>query len=84
MMMDHVVRAKSRIINEYRNKQRMVRWLTITPEIANDHIEMPLDKIFGSYDVDVVSGQMLDIIGRIVGVGRPILRAAEFLSLIHI
>lgn len=78
MMMDHVVRAKSRIINEYRNKQRMVRWLTITPEIANDHIEMPLDKIFGSYDVDVVSGQMLDIIGRIVGVGRPILRAAEF------
>lgn len=78
MMMDHVVRAKSRIINEYRNKQRMVRWLTITPEIANDHIEMPLDKIFGSYDVDVVTGQMLDIIGRIVGVGRPILRAAEF------
>lgn len=78
MMMDHVARAKSRIINEYRNKQRMVRWLTITPEIANDHLEAPLYQICGSYDVDTVTGDMLDIIGRIVGVARPILRDAEF------
>lgn len=78
MMMDHVGRAKSRIINEYRDKQRMVRWLTITPEIANDKLEAPLDQICGSYDVDTVNGEMLDIIGRIVGVARPILRAAEF------
>ena len=28
--------------------------------------------------MDTVSGEMLDIIGRIVGVRRPILRAAEF------
>ncbi|OOG85697.1 hypothetical protein B0E42_12905 [Pseudomonas sp. A25(2017)] len=78
MIMDHVERAKSRIINEYRDKQRMVRWLTITPEIANDHLEGALDQVYGSYDVDTVSGEMLDVIGRIVGVARPILRAAEF------
>lgn len=76
MIMDHVERAKSRIINEYRDKQRMVRWLTITPEISNDHLEGALDKVYGSYDVDTVSGEMLDVIGRIVGVARPILRAA--------
>lgn len=78
MTMDHVARAKSRIINEYRDKQRMVRWLTITPEIANQHLEAPLDKVYGSYDVDTVNGEMLDVIGRIVGVPRPILRSAEF------
>jgi hypothetical protein len=78
MIMDHVERAKSRIINEYRGKNRMVRWLTIAPEVSNDHVERPLDEIYGSYDVDSVSGDMLDIIGRIVGVARPILRDAEF------
>lgn len=78
MIMDHVERAKSRIINEYRGKNRMVRWVTIAPEISNDHVERPLDQIHGSYDVDTVSGEMLDIIGRIVGIARPILRDAEF------
>lgn len=78
MIMNHAERAKSRIINEYRDKQRMVRWLTITPEIANEHLEVAIDQIYGSYDVDAVSGNMLDVIGRIVGVARPILRAAEF------
>lgn len=78
MIMDHIERAKSRIINEYRDKQRMVRWLTITPEIANEHLEGALDQVYGSYDVDTVPGEMLDVIGRIVGVARPILRAAEF------
>ena len=78
MIMDHVERAKTRIINEYRGKNRMVRWLTIAPEVSNDYVERPLDQIYGSYDVDTVSGEMLDIIGRIVGVARPILRDAEF------
>ena len=78
MRMNHVEKAESRIINEYRDKSRMVRWLTITPEIANQHLEAPLDVIYGSYDVDTVSGEMLDVIGRIVGVDRPILRGAEF------
>ena len=78
MIMDHVARAKSRIINEYRDKQRMVRWLTITPEIANQYLEGPLDQVYGSYGVDTATGEMLDVIGRSVGVRRPILRAAEF------
>lgn len=71
MIMDHAERAKSRIINEYRDKQRMVRWLTITPEIANQRLEAPIDVVYGSYDVDTVSGHMLEVIGRIVGVSRP-------------
>ncbi|CAM3218785.1 DUF2612 domain-containing protein [Pseudomonas fluorescens] len=78
MIIDHVERARSRIINEYRNKQRMVDWLTIVPEIANQNLESPLDRIYRSYDVDTVVGEELDIIGRIVGVPRPILRAAAF------
>lgn len=78
MIMDHVARAKSRIINEYRDKQRMVRWLTITPEIANQYLEAPLDQVCGSYDVDTVTGELLDVIGRIVGAPRPILRGAAF------
>lgn len=78
MIMDHVERAQSRIINEYRDKQRMVRWLTITPEIANQYLEGPLDQLYGSYDVDTVTGDMLDIIGIIVGVRRPILTGAAY------
>lgn len=78
MIMDHVARAKSRIINEYREKQRMVRWLTITPSIANQYLEAPLSQLYVSYDVDSVSGELLDVIGRIVGAPRPILRAAAF------
>lgn len=78
MIMDHVERAKSRIINEYRDKVRMVRWLTITPEIANQYLEAPLNQLYGSYDVDTVTGELLDIIGRIVGVRRPVLRGTAF------
>lgn len=47
-------------------------------EIANQNLESPLDRIYRSYDVDTVVGEELDIIGRIVGVPRPILRAAAF------
>ena len=78
MIMDHVARARSRIINEYRDKPRMERWLTITPEIANKHLESPLNQIYASYDVDTVTGERLDIIGRIVGMPRPILRGAAY------
>ncbi|MFV3292282.1 DUF2612 domain-containing protein [Pseudomonas sp. NY11955] len=78
MIMDHVERAKSRIINEYRGKSRMTRWLTLVPEIANAQLEKTLSEIYLSYDVDTVSGEMLDIIGRIVGVPRPILQAGAY------
>ena len=78
MTMDHVERAKSRIINEYRNKPRMVRWLTLVPEIANERLEKALGLVYGSYDVDTVTGEQLDIIGVIVGVPRPILKSGEY------
>lgn len=78
MSLDHVERAKSRIINEYREKPRAEKWLTLLPEIANLHLEAPLEQLIDSYDVDSVTGDQLDIIGVIVGVPRPILRAGAY------
>lgn len=78
MNMDHVERAKSRIINQYREKPRLGRWLTLLPEIANEQIEKALDQLYGSYDVDTVTGELLNVVGRIVGVPRPILRGAAY------
>lgn len=79
MNMDHVQRAQSRIINQYRNKPRMVTWLSILPAIANEKLEKALGVTYASYDVDTVTGEMLDIIGVIVGVPRPILKGGEYL-----
>lgn len=77
MKMDHVARAKSRIINEYRNKDIAVKWLTICPEIGSERLETPLDDIYSSYDVDSVTGHKLDVIGRIVGMPRPIVKVTD-------
>jgi hypothetical protein len=78
MNMDHVERAKQRIINEYRDKPRMVKWLTLLPQVANEKLEPAIDQVYGSYDVDSVKGELLDVIGRIVGIPRPILRGAAY------
>jgi hypothetical protein len=78
MKMDHVARAKSRIVNQYRGKPRMTKWLTLTPEVANRRLEQATDDVYSSYDVDSVTGEQLDVIGRIVGIPRPILRGAAY------
>lgn len=78
MRMDHIARAKKRIINQYRGKQRMTRWLTLTPAIANEKLEQPISQIYSAYDVDSVTGEDLNVIGRIVGVPKPILRGAAY------
>lgn len=78
MNMDHVERAKSRIINEYREKPRLNKWFALLPEIANAQLEKALGETYLSYDVDTVTGELLDIIGRIVGVPRPILKAGAY------
>jgi hypothetical protein len=78
MNLDHVGRAKARVINEYRGKPRMVNWLTLLPEVANQSIEPAIDQVYASYDVDLVTGELLDVIGRIVGIPRPILRGAAY------
>lgn len=72
-MIDHVGLAKSRIISEYRGKQAFEVWATIGPEISNRQ-QVAIDKIIRSYDVDTVNDELLNIIGRIVGVNRPIIR----------
>lgn len=78
MKMDHVARARSRIVNQYRNKPRMTKWLTLTPAVANRRLEDTISAVYNSYDVDSVTGEQLDVIGRIVGAPRPILRGAAY------
>jgi hypothetical protein len=78
MNMDHVERAKSRIINQYRDKPRVQKWLAHLPQVANEKIEPAIDQLYSSYDVDAVSGELLNVIGRIVGAPRPILRGAAY------
>lgn len=78
MKMDHVARARRRVINQYRNKPRMMKWLTLLPEVANERIEQAAFDVYGSYDVDTAVDDQLDVIGRIVGLPRPVLRGAAY------
>lgn len=73
-VIDHSERAKSRIISQYRGKQNFQRWVEILPTLANKYLESALQILYRSYDVDEAEDELLDIIGRIVGVPRPILR----------
>lgn len=75
--MDHVAQAKSRVISEYASKQNFQKWLAIYPSLANRSLEYVLYQLYRSYDVDSVSDELLDVIGRIVGVDRPILRITD-------
>lgn len=75
---DHVALADSRIIAEYRDKAKFRAWIEINPRISQVDLEPALETIIGSYDVDTVNDELLNIIGRIVGVPRPILRIADY------
>lgn len=75
--LDHSALAKSRIVSEYRNKPKFQAWVDICPAIANEALEGPLQTIYNSYDVDSVNDELLDVIGRIVGIARPILRTTS-------
>ena len=77
-MMDHAAKARSRIYAQYRDKPRMVAWLTSGPDIAYEHLERSANAIITSYDVDTARGEDLNIIGRIVGVPRPVVRIPDF------
>lgn len=75
--LDHSALAKSRIISEYRGKQAFEKWALMVPMIANSDLESAIYQIFTSYDVDSVNDELLNVIGRIVGVDRPILRITD-------
>ena len=67
--MNHVAKALSRVIWQYRDSPKLKEWLTILPSIAQTEIEDPLQKIADMLDIDHAPIEMLKIVGRIVGLG---------------
>lgn len=65
-----------RIYAEYRDKPKFVEWMEITRNLGR-----PLDRVFEkislSYDIDNASGELLNIIGRIVGIDRNFINKIE-------
>ena len=75
--MDHRERAKSRIVSQYRGKPNFEAWVLLCPTLANQYIEPTIDQLINSYDVDTVNDELLNVIGRIVGIDRPVLRITD-------
>lgn len=65
--------APERIYAQYRNKPKAVAWYNITRQLAQE-IGSAAYAVRTMYDIDLSSGEQLNIIGRIVGVSR------EFIS----
>lgn len=76
-MIDHVALAQSRVIAQYRNSPKFLQWIATGPTIAASRLEPVINTLIDSYDVDVVTGNLLDVIGRIVGIVRPTVRFSE-------
>lgn len=58
-----------RIYAQYRTKPKAVLWYEITKSLA-DQLITPALSVRNSYSIDLNSGERLDVIGRIVVVGR--------------
>lgn len=58
-----------RIYAQYRNKPDTVNWLSIVPAVSLD-LEKCFDDIRNSYNIDSSSGELLNIIGRVVVLDR--------------
>ena len=67
--MNHEDQVDTRIYAQYRDKAKLVAWLKITAGLANQ-LEDVAELISASYDIDGANTQHLDIIGRIVDIGR--------------
>lgn len=76
-MIDHVALAQSRVISQYRNSPKFLQWIATGPTISAANLEPVINALITSYDVDVVRGNLLDVIGRIVGIVRPTVRFSE-------
>lgn len=58
-----------RIYAQYRDKPKAVKWFNINKDIGNQFCDT-FTSIATSYDVDQAEGDLLDILGRVVGVSR--------------
>lgn len=64
-------RAASRIIYQYRNSPKFKQWISVLPQILESHFVAQLEAMANILSIDDQSDEMLDIVGRIVGVERP-------------
>lgn len=78
-MTDHVHQILSRVYGQYSNSQKLKLWLSINGEIGNE-LQDAIDDVRLSYDIDTAEGEQLDIIGRIVGIGREVIGDINFSS----
>lgn len=69
--MDLQAQARSRIAWQYRNSPKFKAWIDTLPDTAQTALENPLQTLADLLDIDARQGELLDIIGRIVGIDRP-------------
>lgn len=65
MIIDHKEQSKKRIYAQYKNSPKLLKWLDINPEYANE-FEIALDKVLNILDFDQQVGAQLDLGGRVV------------------
>ena len=61
--------APNRIYSQYSDKSNTVKWLNIVPEMGQQLANV-YQLIRTSYNIDNATGELLNVIGRIVGVNR--------------
>lgn len=66
-MIDLQKKALGRLIFQYRNSPKMLAWVSMLPSIGQKEISDACQEMLGMLDVDSVSGEQLDIVGRIAG-----------------
>lgn len=69
--MDLQAQAQSRIAWQYRNSPKFQAWIDTLPVPAQTALEDPLQTLADLLEIDARNGELLDIIGRIVGIDRP-------------
>lgn len=65
-----------RVYAQYRDKPKFVKWLEIAREQGKS-IDEAFEKIALSWDIDKSEGELLNIIGRIVGINRDFINKIE-------
>lgn len=69
-MLDHKVKALSRIYYQYKNSPKLIELILSIPDIAQSSLEDQILKIKKILDIDSAEGEQLDICGRIAGYTR--------------
>ncbi len=74
---NHADQAESRIYNQYHDRGKFVDWMRIHGTLCNE-MEQAYCDIAESYDIDSAGTEELNVIGRIVGIGRQFESLVDF------